>query len=170
MCKPCNVKAVTETNRTERGLLLKIYNNQVGTCKRTGRHLPTYTREELIEWAYLNQFKSLYDDWVDSGYSKWKSPSVDRINNLESYSLSNIQLVTWRANLDNLRLQNISGEFLNSKSKSVIQMTLDGDFIATHLSCRNALRSLNKVHGVSNIAAVANGKARQAYGFFWKWS
>lgn len=169
---PSTSAQVKEYRRSLPGLLTLIYSNQKMTSNKMGRPLPTYTKQELADWLQQQpNFQLIWDNWVNSGYEKYLSPSIDRIDNNLGYTLSNIQLVTWRENLLNQKKQNISGEYLHAKSKAVTMLTLEGDEIETFPSLAIAARSINgRSVGISNIAAVANGKWKTAYGYKWKWA
>ncbi len=55
----------------------------------------------------------------------------------------------------------------NAVGKKIDQYSLDNEFIATHISIREALRSINK-KGVNRILQTLNSPTRIAYGFRWK--
>lgn len=118
-------------------------------------------------WGYSD----LWCAWVNSGYDKWLSPSVDRKDNTQSYTLSNIQLGTWKENLNKQKQDNIEGIYLHSGSKAVDQLTLDGEYIRSYPSVAIAARELNgRRVGVSNITAVCSGKWHSAYGYKWRFA
>ena len=95
MCNEC----IVESHRTKKGLLRRLYNRQVHSSKERNHPKPEYDKKWLTEWC-LNQdkFHKLYKEWVDSGYDKNKTPSIDRINPVLPYLKDNIQLMTWREN------------------------------------------------------------------------
>ena len=111
VCKPCAVKATQARQKTREGLIKKIFHNQQMTTKKMGRVPPAYTEQELLEWAMSQGYEQMWQSWTNSGHDKWLSPSVDRIDNNQSYTLKNIQLLTWRQNLNNQKRQNISYSF-----------------------------------------------------------
>lgn len=171
ICKKCAVKSITERQRTLLGLVKKIYHNQRMTTKKAGRPLPTYTEQELFDWMLTQGYESLWKTWVASGYNKWLSPSIDRKDNTISYTLSNIQLITWRENLDNQKQQNRKGIYLHTNSKAVDQLTLTGEYIQTFASAAIAAREMvGHNRNISNITAVCNGKWKSAYGFKWRFT
>ena len=78
-----------------------IYSAQRGSCRERGHEYPNYTLGELREWIKEQpRFDKMYSDWVESGYDKWLKPSPDRLDDKLTYSFSNLQLLTWRENLD----------------------------------------------------------------------
>jgi hypothetical protein len=116
-------------------------------------------------------YEAMWERWVASGYDKWLSPSIDRKDNTQSYTLNNIRLVKWRTNLENQKRDNISGRYLHTSSKAVDQLTLEGEYIKTFPSIAMAMRELTgKRSSVSNITAICEGKWKTAYGFKWRWA
>lgn len=157
--------------RTPGGLITLIYANQKMTSTKAGRDLPTYTKQELLTWMQSQpNFKQIWDDWVSSEYQKELSPSVDRKDNTLSYTLDNIQLVTWRQNLLNQKHQQKTGVYICKVAKAVDQLSLDGTYIQTHPSLQMAARSLGKKSSPSNIAGTCAGKFMKAYGYKWQWA
>ena len=171
MCKPCGVKATQTRQRTVSGLIKKIYHNQKMTTGKMGRPAPLYTETELLQWALQHDLKTLHTAWEASDYDKWLSPSVDRKDNTQSYTLNNIRLITWRENLDNQKAQNIAGDYLHTGSKAVDQLSLEGAYLQTFPSIAIAMRTVaGHRKGVSNITSVCNGVWPTAYGFKWRWA
>ncbi|MCA9911801.1 MAG: hypothetical protein KC496_00565 [Anaerolineae bacterium] len=168
-CKTCAVKATQARQRTLEGLIKKIYHNQRMTTSKMGRAAPTYSEQELFEWALSHGYERMWQNWVISGYDKWLSPSIDRKDNTESYTMTNIQLVTWRQNLENQKIANRTGSYLHTHSKSVDQLTLAGDFIRTFPSAAIAAREMTGHNrNISNITQVCRGKWKSAYGYKWR--
>lgn len=171
MCKPCSIKDIQDRQKTPRGLIKKIYHNQKMITGKNGRPAPTYTEEELFQWAKANSLRELWYAWRDSGYAKDLSPSCDRLDNDISYTLDNIQLVTWRENLLNQKNMNIAGTLIHTGSKSVDMHDLEGVYLKTFPSVACAMREvLGKRGTVSNISNVAEGKWKSAYGYTWRWT
>ncbi len=85
--------------KSKKGLCSKIYQNQRLNCRRRGKANPTYTMQELREWMFSQKkFHILFDNWKRLDYQKDYSPSVDRIEDDISYTMANIQLMTWAEN------------------------------------------------------------------------
>lgn len=133
-CKNCINKQQNKNRKIKEGLITIIYFGQKGSAKQRQMILPIYTKTELQEWLFNQDlFHKLYDDWVKNGYKKGLKPSVDRINDYKSYTLDNIQLMTFKENRikgDNDRKNGIN----NKKSKTVLQFDLNGDFIKEYYS------------------------------------
>lgn len=90
---------VQKYQKTKKGLCSKIYQNQKLNCRRRGRPSPTYTMIELREWMFSQKkFHVLFDNWKRLDFQKAYSPSVDRIDDKISYTMANIQLMTWEEN------------------------------------------------------------------------
>jgi len=170
-CKACAVRDTQQRQKTLTGLVKKIYHNQRMTSRRAGRALPDYTEAELLEWMLSQGYEAMWERWVASGYDKWLSPSIDRKDNTQSYTLDNIRFINWRTNLENQKQDNISGHYLHTGSKAVDQLTLEGEYIKTYPSIAIAMRDLTGKRGsVSNITAICEGKWKSAYGFKWRWA
>ena len=171
-CKACQCLAAKESNKTPMGLIRRIYGNQRMTCRKMNRPVPNYSCKELQQWVHDQpHFQTLYTDWVNSGYQKELIPSIDRIENHKSYTLTNIQLVTWQKKKKNQKTQNIAGTFLHTGSKAVRQLDPDGTLIMEHPSISCAMRHIKGKSGtVSNISNVCNGKWPTAYGYRWEWA
>ena len=166
-CKKCRNKSLRNYRHTKIGLAYTIHQQQVARSKNRKYNLPTYTKEELKEWLFDQPlFHKLYDNWVKSDYDKWDRPSVDRLDDYNSYSFDNIQLVTWQENFNKGHKYMKNGKN-NKQSKSVLQYDFDGNFIREYYSIASASR-INKVCRV-NIVATCNGRKRSAGGYIWKY-
>ena len=178
-CKDCRRRFI----QTERGVIKSLYGNQKAKSAKRGHPTPAYTEEQLYQWAIAQpNFRALYDAWVLSGHTSDLKPSVDRLDDYQPYTLSNIQLVTWGENNQRFKEDMFAG--INTKRCiSVDQYTLGGAFIQRFYSYKAAGRALNKQYAYSNIRNVAeglpikkkeaDGSIRQwipehAYGFVWK--
>lgn len=173
-CRTCEAVYIKLLRQTPEGLVRRIYNNQRMTTRKMGRALPAYTLMELYEWLDTQpKFAELYHSWVAGGNCIEDVPSIDRLDNHKSYSLDNIQVVTWRQNLLNQKTQNMGGEYMHTKSKAVRQLTLAGELVDEYPSIAMAIRSIKGWGGVkvtvSNVSKVCDGNATTAYGFKWEW-
>lgn len=171
ICKKCVDSAALAKQRTKRGLVSRIYTDQKQVCKKRKHPQPEYMLEELIDFIFSQEnFSSLYDNWVASGYNTLLRPSIDRKNDYLTYSLENIQLMTFQENIDKCAIDRISGR--NSKKcTSVIQMDLQGIKIREYKSIRQASRDVcSNDTSCGNIHRCCAGKIGTAYGYKWKFN
>ncbi len=145
-----------------------IYHNQLQSSKRRGMSLPSYTVDELKEWCLAQpKYHDLHDAWVKSGFQRSLSPSVDRTDDYQPYSLNNITLMTSDENLKKAFKDCFEGR--NTKrSKGVIQEDLNGNFIDQYPSCNLAGRAVGAING-SRVSAVCRNIRNKAHGFKWRY-
>ncbi len=98
-CIHCENKRAKKFKRSKSGVISQLYSAQKASSKKRGHRLPEYSREELKEWLYSQAlFHELYNEWVQSGYTKRLKPSVDRVRDETHYCFSNIRLCVWYEN------------------------------------------------------------------------
>lgn len=172
ICKECKKDYERENkhyeiyDRTEKGVLRTIYKTQRSNSKRRNHVPPSFTKKELVEWAYKNGFRELYLVWAESGYEKRLKPSVDRLKDELPYAMDNIRLVTWEINKAKQTADMILGRSTSgARCKPVIQYDLDGKEVNEFISFSEA----TKVTGISNIDAVCKGVRKTAGGFKFKY-
>ena len=166
-CKFCEAQRKQLFNRTRIGLIHTMYKGQQYTSKRRKHDPPAYSKQELVIWVTCqHNFEKLYLNWVKSEYATNSIPSCDRLDDYKPYTLSNIRLVTWR---DNMHKQaNRVKQGLDTRSLvPVLQLDLQGNIIATHLSQHRASRVVGINH--KHISRVCTGKRKTAGGFKWEY-
>lgn len=92
--------------KTKKGFLMRLYRNMVSRIngiQKAKSHLYEgkclLAKEDFYRWAMgCTTFHVLWDEWVDSGYDRKLTPSVDRINSNEGYALANMEWVTHSEN------------------------------------------------------------------------
>lgn len=151
VCKICG-------ERYPKRLVRVLYGSQVVASRARGLPAPTYTYKELISWILAQpNFRELYTAWVKSKYDKMLRPSVDRIKEWESYSLDNIQLMTWAENKAKGELDCKEGRRYYAV-KPVCSFDLKTDELAEqYISAHHAQRVLGIRH---NTIASATAQSR----------
>lgn len=97
-CKGCDRIKSLKYQRTFRGKLQHKYRSIKSRCKRTGIELG-FNSKEFMEWALnSSEYSTLYHGWVSSGYKRWETPSVDRLDDAGGYTPGNVRWTTWREN------------------------------------------------------------------------
>jgi len=167
-CKSCTNEEQIIKRRTKKGLVCDIYNDQKSHSKSRGHTPPSYTLYGLRQWFKSNAAaNALYDAWVLSGYAKNLRPSVDRKDDDYGYSIDNIQLMTWGENNSKGNADIKSGRMKNCSNKVVVQMDMDGCFVAEHHSQAEAERQTDISQ--SSISNMLSGLSNSAGGFQWKY-
>jgi len=166
ICKKCEQVHKTNYLRTKRGLVFQMYLSQKQSSKRRGHNPPNYTNIELYDWViHQDNFKSLYEKWIKSGYEKMEVPSVDRIDDNKPYSFDNILLTDWRTNKAKLHTDLISGKYI-CKHKKVLQYDKDMNLLNSFFSMSEAHRVTGA--SISKISLVCNNKRKSHFGCIWR--
>ena len=165
-CKSCVAIRVSKYYKTLRGVMTRIFNGELTSSKDRGHPPPTYTKEELFDWLYLNGIENLFNAWEASNYTKNISPSVDRIDSTKPYTLENIRLVTWKENNDAAYTERKNCKRITKQCRAIRQLTMEGEFIAEFKSIAHAARETNACR--SNVNAVCTGRVPNANGFKWE--
>lgn len=158
-----NTKKTTlaKYRKTPKGVLTNMYHHQKTRNKLKGFGEMGYT----LEWfqdAFLNndKYNRMFEEWVKSGYSKAKKPTIDRINNKKGYKKDNIQLLAWA---DNRFKQTMERRCRKGK----VLQKLNGEVVKVWKSQREIWRTLNVQQ--SMISMALTGKCKTAYGFEWEY-
>lgn len=167
------------------GTYLKIHQKdleyRIALAKRKGFTPINFSKDEFID--FLNSstpIADLYDAWVKSGYESSLKPSVDRLDDYQGYSLGNIQVTTQKQNIDKYYQDAVEGK--NTKTAvSVLQYTLDNQFVKEHHSISEAARSVGSTPTNIRLAAInyeikrknpdgsyRTDKRKHCRGFKWK--
>ena len=167
-CKACSRETIDKYNKSEFGVCRALYNGQIRSSKYRKMNPPEYKFEEFSNWLFgQERFKSIFKEWVDSGYAKHLKPSVDRLNDYKTYSFDNIQLVTFSENIkkyDNDKMNGVN----NKQNISVVQMDSNGFIIKEWHSAASAARELNL--DSASITNCCSGKRYKTVGGYkWKY-
>lgn len=101
--------ATKKYERTKNGKLMRNYRNMESRVKgiqKKKSHLyygkELLPREDFYAWAKNSEdYNSLYNDWVKSGYDRKLAPTVDRIDSSRGYVVDNMR---WLTHSENSRL------------------------------------------------------------------
>lgn len=153
-------------DRTEKGVIRVIYKTQKHNSIKRNMPMPNYSKKDLSEWLYKNDFKKLYDEWVKSNFDKNIKPSIDRINDFKPYTFDNIILTTWEKNHlhqinDILNGVGTSGQ----RCKTLMQLDKDKNIVATYVS----LSSARRIMGYSMERSIKSGRIDRK-GYFWRYA
>jgi|Deesub1362B_J571_1020462.scaffolds.fasta_scaffold12614_3 hypothetical protein len=167
-CKACADKLKKEQSHTKYRLLSNIYYSQRARSKKKNHPVPCYTLDEFRAWALAKRkFNRLYKQWVKSGYKKDFVPSADRVDDYKPYTFDNIQWITWSENKAKGHADMKAG--INKKKlKAVVQMDLDGNFIAEYYSQNKAFRETGCDN--SSISKCCKRKLSKVGDFRWKYA
>lgn len=167
-CKICLKSIIDESNRTMSGVIRSIYNGQKRSSKYRNMEEPNYNKEHLEIWLYKNNFKEIYDNWVNNDYLKDYKPSVDRIDDYKPYTIDNIQLMTWRENRDKCHRDKING--INNKQSKAVVATIKGtDKSAIYYSIAEASRVLGIDSKNIIYCCQRKPKYKTAGGYTWRY-
>jgi len=150
-----------EYHRTPIGWLSKVYATMKHKSKKRKMPLPSFSKQELEWWInkyHKKKLKRLFNNWKKNKYKIDLIPSINRLNNYKPYTLSNIELVTWKINNDKGHI---------SCQKKVIQKDLDNNLIAEYPSIIQA--SIKNNCKCYNISSVCKGKRNKCAGFKWEY-
>ena len=150
-CKECTKLRVKSNSKkvgsqydfSEIGVVRVIYKTQKRHNTLRGHGDMPYTKKELSTWLYANDFKSIYDKWVSSGWVSGMKPSVDRIHDFSGYCLSNIKLATWNDNRKHQHQDIINGIGTSGvRCKTLYKYDGVKNLIATYVSYSSAARDM----------------------------
>ncbi len=167
-CKTCIHEENLKYRRTKHGLISNIFQHQKRNSKKRKNVPPTYSQEELREWAFSQKiFHELYDNWKRLDFQKDYTPSIDRKNDYIGYTMSNIQMMTWANNKLKSHADVKSGKN-NKYNKPVVKINLKTGEEEEFHSMMEASRITGAT--VQAISKVCNGAKshKTAGGYGWK--
>lgn len=167
-CKGCRRKERIAYRRTKKGLISDIYCSQKATSKKREHSPPTYTLEELREFALGSlEFNKLYEDWAASDYDRWMVPSFDRDDDYKGYSFENFnKWMPWKNN--RIKGLNDRKKGINNKASKAVMGT---HLVTGEATLFYSISEAGRQTGIDfrNISACCLGKARSAGGYVWKY-
>ena len=92
--------------KTKKGKLVRTYRNMksrvLGICSEKAHlygGLELLPKDDFYKWSLNNEdYHSLHSAWVNSGYARGLSPSIDRVDPKIGYTLGNIRWITHSEN------------------------------------------------------------------------
>lgn len=176
-CKNC--RSIKYNKSSLEKVIKKRYNTQLLNSSKRGHLPPNYTLNQLIEWTKKQvNWLDIYEQWVKSDYDPMLAPSIDRIDTSIPYKLDNIQLMTWKENIQKGADDSKNG-LVNKNQRPVRALNLDGSLHKEYPSMSEALRQING--NAWGIWSVAEGKPVKNYsngkyytpktykGYKWEW-
>ena len=156
-----------EYSHSKKTLITRIYVSQKSASKHRGHIPPTYTKQQLYDFAInSNEFNLLYDNWANSNYKKSNIPTFDRKYDNMGYSFSNFnKWLTWLDNKLKGEHDRKKGLSITSQMKHVIRIDKNGN-IKEYVSIMIASRE-NKII-FQNISKCCKGERKTAGGYKWK--
>ena len=164
-CKDCYSLYKNKWAKTPKGWANAVYVNQINNSKRRGHTPPSYSKKELLDWAFSNNLESLLHNWESNDFDPLLRPSVDRINESYGYTLNNIRLVTWQQNHERNSQEVLEGK-PTPRTRRCRKLSLDGQVLAEYPSVSEAARC----NGLrrSAISNVCTGRKNKTGGFRWE--
>ena len=154
-CKDCMNSEKLKQRRTRYGVVKTLHNNKKGS-----RYNMKLTIDELYEWMIgQDKFEELYINWVNSGYKKDMTPSIDRISDYGEYTLDNMQLMAWIDNRKKGHADQVAGR--NTKCTKAV---IDGDG-NEYYSIAEAVRRT----GFRGISNCVRGDTKTSGGTTWRY-
>jgi len=155
-----NILKNTSTYRkTLRGMLVNIYHHMKYRQKSL-----LFNTEQFYEWSLSqSNLGRLYDKWVTSGFKAKFKPTVDRINCVKPYELSNMHFMTWEENRYKQRM-----ELKRVRARTVYQICKTSNKIVNvYKSVSEAVKFTGFAQG--NISTCLSGKRKTCCGYIWSY-
>ena len=159
-----DTKILENTRRwrlTYKGLTANLY-GKINERKRRGtKDHDEFNLESFRTWLESTPIKRIYEKWKASGFKRELRPSVDRINPLLGYKLTNMQVITAQ---ENRRKGDKEKEILWGKAVVAIK--------DRKAWCFDSIKSASERTGINrnNISSACNGKRKTAGGYKWEFS
>jgi hypothetical protein len=151
-----SLEATRKFRKTKKGVLTNSYGHQ------KQRRNVEYTLKELHEkFLHDKKFNRIYEEWVNSGYDLQFKPTIDRINCKKTYTIENIQILSWSENRYKQRM-----ELKLIRAKPIAM--LKGDVVVEKFkSVSDAVRKTGLSQG--NISSCLTGKRKTCDGYMWRY-
>jgi len=152
------LNATRKYRQTKRGVIRNIFTHIKERGAKYNR-IVEFNSDQLYGWMITKpEFHIVFAQWVDSGFARANKPSIDRIDPLQDYLWTNIQITTYQFNRDKGDKEK---EIL--WGKPIIQLDMNGNELNRFPSIKQAVKDLNLCQSL--ISAVLLGKRNHTGGF-----
>jgi len=172
-CKECTKSRVKSNSArvgssydfSEKGVIRVIYKTQKRHNTLRGFGELPYSKKQLCDWMYNNNFKCIFDDWTLSGNKKGMKPSIDRIDDFKGYSFKNITIGTWDKNREHQHNDIRSGKGTGGlRCKSLLKIDINQNVVCEYVSYSSAVRDMGY-----SLEYQIKKSTKCRNGFFWKY-
>ena len=133
----------------------------------------SFSKEEFKNWILSQKdiFDELMNNYINSGFDKYKNPSIDRIDDYIGYEFYNMQLISWEENNikgreSNKNKQQCSEMAKKVWSKKVVQFSLNEEIVSEY----NSTREAGRISGYdSSGIARACRESRIYKNYYWRY-
>jgi hypothetical protein len=147
--------------KTLNGKINTLYDNIRRRSKERWLCEPSFTIQEFRDWFLANKGMELYNNWVSSNYRKDLRPSVDRIDCKLKYDFDNMQVITFKENIQKGRKEKII-----LRGKEIKQIDKDGSVLNIFPSSKAAAKAVKGKFRTIQAAARTGFYHR---GFRWEY-
>ena len=174
-CKNCVYKVAQDWNRSPKGVAIRLWHKHISRSDERGHDQPDYDKDWLINFIMTHpDYERLHQEYVNSGFDKYKCPSIDRLDDNVGYRKDNIRLVSFQDNMGHCYDAARKAEHTNRgwekgcmrPHRAVVQLTKKGELIDRFISVNEAARMVTGANN-SKIPAVCQGKRKTHAGFKW---
>ena len=139
--------------KTELGIATTIWHHMKRNISVRDHEKISFSKIELLNWMKNQKnFEKIITKWRESNYEIMLKPSVDRKDNSRSYIFENMQLVTWKENLENshrdVRKNTLKNSGLLHQHNPCVMYSSDGKKIGEFISISDAAREINTTANV----------------------
>ena len=167
-CKVCDRERNDKIKKSLNGRLTSIYSDQRKSCIKRKMNPPTYTRHEFDQFMYNSTpYRKLHDEWKEQNYPKRLSPSVNRLDDYKTYSLDNIEVITWEEHQRKTQSDRTIRKGKNKKIwRAVVQLDIEDNLIDVY---ENIKQTSDFGFNISAVGNCCRGVVNKHKGFKWSY-
>jgi len=167
-CHNCRKEISKAYYRNPAHYLGRMYRNQKTNALKRGHNPPSYTYEEFKLWVLgQKNYAGIWRNYERSGYKRNLAPSIDRLDDYQSYAFGNIRLITCEENIRQYSEDQDSGAN-QKRSTPVIRTNLktrEEKWFAT----QGYAGRQSDTHQ-ANIHKCLSGERKTAGGYEWRYA